>query len=72
MGLVLATHATLALDGSWDLTKFSVSRMGLSQPPMSARGSKTVKTKRGIGGRVEVMFEVGKVRMVRVRRGVYL
>lgn len=42
-------------EGSWELTKCSVERVGLSQPAMRARGSKMVKTKRGMGRKRDVM-----------------
>lgn len=54
------THAELVLaEGSWELTKYSVEKVGLSQPAMRARGSNTVKMKRGIGGRIYAMGMVG-------------
>lgn len=55
-----AAHAELLLaEGSWELTKCSVEKVGLSQPAMRATGSKIVKTKRGIGGRMNAVVTVG-------------
>lgn len=49
-------HAELLLaEGSWELTKCLVEKVGLSQPAMRATGSRIVKTKRGMGGRMDVM-----------------
>ena len=48
----------MSMDGSWEETKYSVEKVGLSQPARRERGSKTVKIKRGMGGSVEVMVEV--------------
>lgn len=57
VGHVDVARARVGLvEGSWELTKYSVENVGLNQPAMRARGSKIVKMKRGIGGRVEVMF----------------
>ena len=43
-------------EGSWDFTKFSVSRIGAKKPATREIGSKMVKTKRGIGGRRDDIF----------------
>lgn len=60
VGQVDDAHAELLLaEGSWELTKYSVEKVGLSQPAMRATGSKTVKMKRGIGGRIYAMGMVG-------------
>jgi hypothetical protein len=46
------------MEGSWDLAKFSVSRIVPKKPATREIGSKMVKTKRGIGGRTDVMFAI--------------
>jgi len=54
VGQVLVAHAVL-VEGSWAVTKYSVENVGPSQPATRVRGSKIVKMKRGIGGRIEAM-----------------
>lgn len=44
-------------EGSWPLTKFSVSRTAAKTPATRLRGSKIVKTKRGIGGKMKAMID---------------
>lgn len=59
MRVVAAGHMGVAdAEGSWDFTKFSVSRIGPKKPATREMGSKMVKTKRGIGGRRDAMFPV--------------
>ena len=51
-----AGHTGVAeAEGSWDLTKSSVSSIGAMKPPTSTMGSKIVKTKRGTAGRIDAM-----------------
>ena len=56
VGQLLLVQALL-LEGSWDLAKYSVKKVGPSQPARRERGSKIVKTKQGIGGRIEVIMK---------------
>lgn len=45
-------------DGIWEETKPGVSRMRARKPAIRVSGSNIVKTKRGIGGRIEDMMEI--------------
>ena len=54
-----AGHTGVAdAEGSCPLTKFSVSRTAAKRPAIRLRGSNMVKTKRGIGGRMDAMIGI--------------
>jgi hypothetical protein len=56
--MVTAEAEVEEADGSWDWMKLVVSSIGAKKPAMREMGSKIVKTKRGMGGRMEDMVAV--------------